>query len=89
MSREELRMRREELQAKYAEGEKMMTEASDALKEIGVYAASPQQLRADVADYLARVAAIVRSGAEDPDEVLRLAGTPVPAKPGPHPQAVT
>jgi hypothetical protein len=41
-------------------------------EERGVWCATPGELRRDRADYLGRLAAIIRSGAEYPDEVLRM-----------------
>lgn len=58
----------------YDEGERLMTQAARTVAALGGHMATPAQLRAQNADYLARLAAIVRSGAEDPDQVLALAG---------------
>lgn len=67
----------QKLSEQYAEGERLMTEASEGLKELGVHAATPAQLRKQNAEYLARLAAIVRSD-EATDEIRELIGGPVP-----------
>lgn len=64
---------RERAMAAYQAGEEQMTRAAAQLAGLGVHAASPAQLRRQVSEYLARLAAIARSGAERPDEVLALA----------------
>ena len=65
-------MTREELLQMYAEGERMMTEASEELTQLGTHAMSPAQLRARSAEYLHRLALIVRSDSVS-DEVMHIA----------------
>lgn len=65
---------RETLRAQLDEGERLMTEAAEKLALIGVYTATPQQLREQNARYLAKLAAIARIGGEPADVVLQLIG---------------
>ena len=63
---------REEASAAYEAAARMMDHAAAELKRFGVTAAGATALREENAAYLGRLAAIVRTGAEDPARVLEL-----------------